>query len=198
MGPSTPLQVMNLVRLGFHEAAGMSEEDFEECAGKPRRKEVGGVWESEGGVLVVSENFISIPKQCALLGAMNRLTVHQLQTHENTVPLPKNKFMYWCYGIDDGRKMKGLPPEQAIQRLSDNKRFPAHTALVIAIFREDIHAISETSRIDIGGSRIERDLVPALLLGNGNVREHRPTLSSSPLSSAGKPTYGMASFEKAE
>ncbi len=187
MGPSTPEQVLKLIRLKFHEAAGMAESEFEDCVGEAK----------VGGILVVSQDFICITKQCALLGIVNKLTMGQLQTHENVVPLPK-KYMYWCYGIDDGRATRNISPETNIQRLSDSRRFPAPTALVLAIFREDIHVISETSRIDVGGSRIEGDLIPALLMGNGSVREHHPALSSSPLSSAGKPTYGMASFEKAE
>ncbi|MDO8467060.1 MAG: DUF5701 family protein [bacterium] len=187
MGPTTPMQVEKLIKLQFHEAAGITEGEFEECAGKPK----------VGGILVISETFISLTKQCALLGIVSRLEMRQLQAHENVVPLPK-KFMYWCYGIDDGRAMRGISPETAIQKLSDSRRFPAHTALVLAIFREDIHVINENTRIDVGGSRIEKNLIPALLLGNGSVREHHPTLSSSELSSAGKPTYGMASFERAE
>lgn len=188
MGATTPKQVAELVEKGFSEAARVSDGDFESHAGQP---------ESKSGILVVSELLIPIPVQCKLLGIDNRLTLDQLATHANTVPLPK-RLLYWCYGIDDGRAMKGFSPEQAIQKLSDSKRFPAHTALVLAIFRMDIQVINGNHRIDIGGSRIEGGLAPVLLLANGHPATDHPVLSSAPLSAAGKPTYGMASFEKAK
>lgn len=186
MGASTPAQVEELVKLGFHKAAGCSAEDLDSYAGRP---------ENKSGILVVSELFVPIAKQCELLGITNKLKLDQLETHENTVPLPARR-LYWCYGIDDGRAMKGLPPEEAILRLSDKKRFPAHTALVLAIFRMDLCLVSLTHRIDIGGSRVEKSYVPALLLANGHPSSDTPHLSSSPLSAKGSVAYGMASFER--
>lgn len=188
MGASTPEQVEQLIRLGFHKAAGWSAEELDTCADRP---------DKTGGILVISELMIPIAKQCELLGITNKLNFEQLITHENTVPLPK-RFMYWCYGIDDGRAMKNLAPEEAIQKLSDGKRFPAHTALVLAIFRMDIHLLAFTHRIDIGGSRVEKDYVPALLLANGHPCSDMPHLSSAKLSSKGSIAYGMASFERAK
>ncbi len=189
MGASTPEQVDHLISLGFPEVAGYSQHEFEMYAGRPENKKA---------ILVVSELMVTIPIQCKLLGIDNRLEMKQLGTHENTVPLPKNKGIYWCYGIDDGRAMKGLSPEQAIQQLSDSKRFPAHTALVLAIFRMDIHLISDNHRIDIGGSRVESDFVPALLLANGRPLNEHPVLTSAKLSEKANPNYGMASFEYAK
>lgn len=188
MGASTPEQVENLIRLKFHEAAGWSSGDVETSAGRP---------ESPNGILVVSELFLPIAKQCELLGIDNRLTIGMLDQHKNISVVPE-KFFYWCYGIDDGRAMVGLSPEKAISQLADTGRFPATTALVLAIFREDIHVISGNHRIDVGGSRIEGDLIPTLQIGNGTAREHRPVLSSTRLVSAGKPTYGMASYARAK
>ncbi|TSC82258.1 MAG: hypothetical protein G01um101419_612 [Parcubacteria group bacterium Gr01-1014_19] len=189
MGASTPAQVEYLIELRFHEAAGWSEGDLETIAGRP---------ESKDAILVVSELMVPIAKQCQLSGVNNRLRSHQLATHKNVAPLPE-KLLYWCYDIDDGRKMKGFAPEEAIQKLSDEKRFPAHTALVLAIIRMDIQIISGNHRIDVGGSRIERDLIPAILLANGHPEHDRPTLSSTPLSEKkGYSTYGMASYAKAK
>lgn len=191
MGASTPEQVEELIKLGFHKAAGWSADEFDTCAGHSDKEE------RTGGILVVSELMVPIAKQCELLGITNKLDFNQLITHENTAPLPK-KFLYWCYGIDDGRKLTGLPPEEAIQKLSDGKRFPAHTALVLAIFRMDIQLLAFTHRIDIGGSRVEGNYVPALLLANGHPCADMPHLSSAKLSSTGSIAYGMASFEKAK
>lgn len=192
MGASTPEQVEHLIKLGFPEVAGYSQHEFEMRAGRP---------ENSAGILVVSELLVTIPQQCKILGINNKLTLEQLITHENTVPLPK-KFLYWCYEIDDGGAVKGFAPEQAIQQLSDSRRFPAHTALVLAIFRRNPAVIGKDKegkdkRIDIGGSRIEGSLIPAFLMGNGSTREHQPMLSSTRLDEAGKETYGMPSFEKA-
>lgn len=187
MGASTPEQVEHLIGLGFHKAAGYSEGGFDTHAGRP---------ESKDAILVVSELMVPIAKQCELLGINNKLELYQLATHRNVVPLPE-KFLYWCYDIDDGRRMKGFAPEEAIQKLSDGKRFPAHTSLVLAIIRLDIQIISGNHRIDVGGSRIEKDLIPAVLLANGHPDHERPTLSSTRLSEKkGYSTYGMASYSR--
>ncbi len=188
MGASTPEQVENLIRMGFHEAAGWDAGSLEASAGRP---------DEPGGILVVSELFLGIAKQCELMGIDNRLTIAMMEAHENISVVPQ-KYFYWCYGIDDGRAMIDLSPGKAIGQLADAGRFPAVTALVLAIFREDLHVISGNHRIDVGGSRIEKDLIPTLQIGNGCARDHRPILSSTRLASVGKPTYGMASYLRAK
>lgn len=191
MGPSTPEQVEELIKLKFHEAAGMSESDFEDCAGRPKDRDA-------KTILVVSQNFICISKQCALLGIVNKLPGVWLQTLEDIVELPKKKFLYWCYGVEDGTANRGTSAERNLQQISVSHLLPAHLALALAIFRRNRAVIAGSNRLDVGGSRINGNLLPALLMGNGSAREHNPTLASSEISSNARPSYGMPLFERAE
>lgn len=137
-------QFQKLIELGFHEAAGFSESEFEKYIPIPKR---------ENGLLVVSERCLNIAKQCECLGIRNEIF---LDHHRNTVEIPPT-FLYWRYDVDDGRTTKGLPNHISLEQFKEKKRFPAVTVEVLAIYRENPNVIKVSHFIDALGSEVSKD-----------------------------------------
>ena len=128
MGVSTPEQVEELIKLGLHKAIGCHEAELEACAGRPPEK--------KGWLLVVSEKALIFPKQCELIGIQCSLSLSDLEKHKNIISVPE-KFLFWVFGVDDGRAMRNKGPDEVVHELKEKNRYPATTAIVLAIFRKN-------------------------------------------------------------
>lgn len=161
-------QVENLIKLGFHEAAGLSELELRSYILPPKR---------ESALLIVSEKCLNIAKQCELLEIKNNIF---LDHHFNKAEVPPT-FFYWRYDVDDGRTTKGVPTHVALEQFRNKNRLPAITAEILAIYRENPDVIKVSHFIDALGSEVCKgdDLAstPTLLLdGEIDLKRKMPQL----------------------
>ncbi len=110
-----------------------------------------------------------INKQCSLLGIYNWLN---LDYHKDLHPKPQGRWGWIC-GVEDGKKMLGKSPNQAIEEFGRNNRRGLMTVEGLALLRENLDLFKDHF-IDFSGSRCESPLrVPYGYLDDGG----RPVLS---------------------
>jgi len=170
------IQLRHLIEKGFHVAANMDAGTFSQLVPLP---------DFSDALLVVNESFISLDKQCDLLGVGHSLDFSQ---HLNRVKTPSDK-LYWRYGVDDGRLTLGLSADNARTSLSSQNRLPATTAEVLAIYRETPD-IFRSIGIDAAGSSYADGRNPHISLYQG-----KPALRVA-LSRLNETNWGSASFER--
>lgn len=154
-------QFENLIQLGFLEAAGLNQHEF--------NKYFPNVGKEKDVILVVSERCVSIPKQCDLLEIKNKIGV--LDSHHDLISVPNN-FIYPIWKPDDGSQFLGQSSDLVLQSMEKEKRRPCTTVEALAIYRE-LHypnrlKLEKLQFIDAQGSRIRESLVPTLFFDSNN------------------------------
>lgn len=154
-------QFENLLKLGYHDAAGMNMDEF-----KKYFPDNGG----ESDLLIVAERCVGIRKQCELLDIKNNAGT--FNEHEDVVQTPRS-FLYNISGADDGSLTIGLPDDESLLKFGKENRRTCTTVEILAIYREFYHPkrnkIGELKFIDAYGSRIRGESITTIFF-NTNIR----------------------------
>ena len=111
-----------------------------------------------------------VGSQCQLLGIRNYLV--DFNRHMDQHPKPQGRWG-WIYGVENGKKMLGRLPNQAIEEFKKNNRRGLMTVEGFALIRENPKLLKD-HYIDLSGSRYDKfcDNVPGLYLSEGQPELH--------------------------
>ena len=129
----------HFLKLGYHKAANMSEQEFAKLVPYPEDK--------PGKLLVVKHQLIPIDIQMKLIGGENHLNLPLLK---NLVKTP-NTLIYWRYGVEDGEKMLDKSMNLCLKIFQEKNRIPSvvEEGIAIVVYKKDV---LEDHGIDLPGS----------------------------------------------
>jgi hypothetical protein len=155
-------QVKTLIDKGYPEAAGMEKDRFLGYVNPLRDKfEI-------GGIIVIPERIVSIPKQMSLvkLDGKTGYTCLNLGALRQADGVETPNVPYLIRDVENGVAMRNTSPDNCVKQFKKQGRFGLVTEEGIAIVTHKPETLND-HYIDLPGSRYDSDIVPRLRLSGG-------------------------------
>ena len=161
-----------LLKKGYPEAAGMSEDEFLVYINPLRKRieELKSFGKNLAVLIVIPEGFVSISKKLSLLewkgkGGQNYLDISRLRNADG-VEVPQ--VPYLLLDVEDGREMRNVSPDNCVERFKKVGRLglTVNEGVMLVTYYPEI---LDDHFIDCLGSRFGSDSVPSICISAAQV-----------------------------